>query len=196
MSAQHSNQNTLASIAADLSALAGDLTKGKLRVGSRLVAIGNPLFMKTKQKISGDTAYYTLSFQAPLLEEAQNSILIPSQKFTPEENAAKKNIKELRLQGRPPEGKKIKKEITRLWKIVIRKLEQGDAPTPAEEKALVSAFADYTVFSEPAWHDDWLTCYTVLLESLDCARRGDLPKALEHAEKVNLFTKNCHKQYK
>jgi len=100
------------------------------------------------------------------------------------------------LQGRPPEGKKIKKNITSLWKTVSRKLEQGQTPTPAEEKSLVSAFENYTVFSEPAWHEEWLACLTVLREALACARKGEMPKALEYAEKVNALTKACHKKYK
>ena len=102
----------------------------------------------------------------------------------------------MRLQGRPPEGKKIKKEITLLWKSVYKKLEQGQPPTPAEEKSLVSAFENYTVFSEPAWHDDWLACFTVLREALAYAHNGDMHTALEYAAKVNDLTKTCHKKHK
>jgi len=196
MSAQHNAPNTLENIAADLTALASDLAQGKLRVGNRLVSIGNPLFIKTKQKITGDTAYCTLSFQVPLLGSDEEAMLTDEQKHTPRKTLGDKHDKGLRLQGRPPEGKKIKKEITSLWKTVSRKLEQGQAPTPAEEKSLVSAFESYTVFSESAWHEDWLACFTILREALSYARMGDMPKALEYAAKVNALTKACHKSYK
>lgn len=196
MSAQHSNQNTLENIAADLLALANDLTQGKLRVGNRLVAIGNPLFIKTKQKITGDTAYCTLSFQVPLLASDQETQMTVKQQHAPPKNAEDSDSKDFRLKGRPPEGKKTKKELSRLWKVVTRSLEEGQTPTVAEEKALVTAFENYTVFSEPAWHEEWLLCFAQLRECLACARRGEIPKALEYAEEVNRLTKVCHKLHK
>ena len=198
MSAKHNDQNTLEDIAADLTALAKDLAQGKLRVGSRLVAIGNPLFVKTKQKISGDTAYCTLSFQVPLMDSSSNkeAELTSSHKHAPGGKTGTKYGQELRLQGRPPEGRKIKKEITSIWKTVVKKLEQGEIPTPAEEKSLIAAFESYTVYSEPAWHEDWLSCFTTLREALSSARKGDMPKAMEYATEVNAITKSCHKKYK
>ncbi|OGQ98883.1 MAG: hypothetical protein A2505_06920 [Deltaproteobacteria bacterium RIFOXYD12_FULL_55_16] len=106
------------------------------------------------------------------------------------------NDKELRLKGRPPEGKKVKKEISHIWKSVQRKLEQGELPTAAEEKSLVSAFADYTVFSEPLWQEEWLACFTILRQALACARKGEILKAGEYAAEVNRLTKVCHKKHK
>lgn len=196
MTAKHNHQKTLESIAAELTALATDLAQGKLRVGSRFVSIGNPLFSKTKQKITGETAYCTLSFQVPLRDSDKESQPITDQKHAPKESRESRHDQELRLQGGPPEGKKIKKEIVRLWKTVSRKLEQGQAPTPSEEKALVAAFENYCLFSEPAWHEDWLDCFKVLREALACARRGDMSKALGYAAEVNVLTKTCHKKYK
>ena len=196
MSSKHNGQNTLENIAAELTALASDLTQGKLRVGNRLVSVGNPLFSKTKQKITGDTAYFTLSFQVPLLDSDKEALLTANQKHLPEKTHAEGHDKGLRLQGRPPEGKKIKKEITRLWKNVFKTIEQGHPPAPAEEKALVAAFENYTVFSEPAWHEDWLACFTVLREALNSAHQGDMHTALEYAAKVNALTKACHKNHK
>ena len=188
--------NTLENLAADLTALAGDLARGKLRVGNRLVAIGDPLFIKTKQKITGDTAYFTLSFEAPLQDSDSEPESVGSHGQSPAKTSEGRHDKELRLKGRPPEGKKIKKEITRLWKAVSQKLEQGQTPTPAEEKSLVSAFDNYTVFSEPAWREDWLACFTILREALTFARDGDMAKALDHAAEVNTLVKACHKKHK
>ena len=196
MAAQYHDPNTLENIAADLRALANDLDQGKLRIGSRLVAIGNPLFIKTKQKISGNTAYCTLSFQVPLRDSNQESPLATDRGQTPEKSREAKQDKELRLKGRPPEGKKIKKEISSLWKAVSKKLEQGQPPTAAEEKSLVVAFENYTIFSEPAWHADWLACLAALREALACARKGDMRTALEQTAKVNDLTKACHKKHK
>ncbi|MFA6498304.1 MAG: hypothetical protein WC256_14265 [Desulfurivibrionaceae bacterium] len=195
MSAQHKDQNTLENIAADLRALANDLDQGKLRVGSRLVTIGNPVFIKTKQKITGDTAYCTLSFQVPLRDSDKDVPLTTDQIQTPDKSRKSKQDRELQLNGRSPEGKKIKKEISILWKTVSKKLEQEQAPTPAEEKALVCAFENYTVFSESAWHEDWLACFSLLRDVLACARKGDMRTAQEHAKKMNDLTKSCHKQH-
>lgn len=196
MSAQYNDPNTLENIAADLRALADDLTQGKLRIGSRQVAIGNPLFIKTKQKITGDTAHFSLSFEAPLRDPDKAPARITDRMQPPEKSREIQQDQELRLKGRPPEGKKIKKEISHLWKTVSKKLEQGQAPFPAEEKALISAFENYAVFSEPAWHEDWLTCLVALKEALACARKGDMRAALEQTAKVNDLTKACHKKHK
>ncbi|MFA7382127.1 MAG: hypothetical protein WC001_01615 [Desulfurivibrionaceae bacterium] len=198
MSAQHNTPNTLENIAAELTALAEDLALGKLRVGNRLVAIGHPEFMKTKQKIRDNTAYFTLSFQAPLRDSnrADNLTMLDHEKPARRKGGEDKHDMELRLKGRPPEGKKTKKEIARLWKDVCKMLEQGQPPAPAEEKALVSAFEGYTVFSEPAWHEEWLACLTILREALACARKGDMPRALEYAAEVNRLTQTCHQKHK
>lgn len=196
MSAQHNAPNTLEDLAADLRALADGLAQGKLRVGSRLVAIGNPLVIKTKQKISGDTAHCTLSFQVPLRNSGNEAALTAGQRPSPEKSREAKQDKELRLKGRPPEGKKLKKELSILWKTVSKKLEQGHPPTPAEEKALVAAYENYTVFSEPPWHEDWLACFTVLRQALACARTGDMHNAREYAAQVNALTTACHQKHK
>lgn len=196
MPVQHNTPNTLENIAADLTSLANDLAQGKLRVGSRMVTIGNPLFIKTKQKITGDTAYFTLSFQAPLLDSNREAKLTPDWKQTPIAPPDSGQDKELRLKGRPPEGKKTKKEISSLWKIVFKKLEQGQAPAPSEEKSLLAAFEDFTVFTEPAWQEEWLACFTILKQALDCARRGEMDKAQEYGAEVNALTKICHKKHK
>ncbi|HCC53617.1 MAG TPA: hypothetical protein DEQ20_01625 [Desulfobulbaceae bacterium] len=104
--------------------------------------------------------------------------------------------KELRWQGHAPDGKKIKKEISRLWKSIYEKLEQGQVPSPAEEKSLINAFDSYTIFAEPTWHEEWRTCLTTLQQALACASKGDMPKAQEYAAEVNRLTKTCHKKYK
>ena len=112
MSDKHNNPNTLKNIAADLRALADDLAKGQLRVGSRLVDIDEPLFIKTKQKITGNTAYCTLSFQVPLRDSDTETISPNNRRDSRIKSREGKHDKELRLKGRPPEGKKTKQPPT------------------------------------------------------------------------------------
>lgn len=119
-----------------------------------------------------------------------------NKKHSPSEKHERKSEKELRWQGQPSDGKKIKKEISRLWKTICEKLEQGQIPSPAEEKSLVAAFDNYTIFSEPAWQEEWRTCLTTLQQALTLASKGDMPKAQECAKEVNRLTKTCHKKYK
>lgn len=118
------------------------------------------------------------------------------EKHAPAESRDSGKDQVLRLKGRPPEGKKVKKEISRLWKSVRQKLEQGEAPTAAEERALVSALADYSVFSELDWRDEWLVCSAMVRQAMDCARKGKIAEAGVYAEEVNRLTKVCHKKYK
>lgn len=197
MSAQSNDPNSLENIAATLKELADNLERGKLLIGSRLVSVGTPFSLKTKQKISGNTAYFDLSFRVPIQDlNHEKALTDGQQKKSQDKKRDGGHEKELRLKGRHPEGKKIKKDISRLWKSIYKKLEQGQFPTPAEKKSLFSAFEDYTLFSEPAWKEEWLACFAILQKALDCASAGDIPNALEYAAKVNSLTKACHNKHK
>jgi len=201
MSSSKTSENILENISADLASLAKALAKGKLPIGGRLVSIAEPNFFKTKQKITGNKAYFTLSFQAPLIsgnhefssEEEQESFpKTPSPILTktdPEPGDSKRR-------GRPPEAKKIKKKITGSWKNIFRDIESDRTPAQEDSKKIISACEEYKLFAEKSWQDDWLLCVETLRDSLSAAENGDFDAARKLAAEVNLLTKSCHKKYK
>ena len=193
------NQLTLDAIAKELAAVAYDLAAGKIRVGSSLVPIGAPLFLKSKQKIKDGKAYFTLSFQAPLQEENEiPSAEVKSRLESPDyaqQKAAKDKPAELKARG-APEGKKLKKEIGKLWKSVVKNIQQNQPFVKAEADKLLKRCEDYTVFTDPPWQDQWHSCFEDVKKCLAAAANGDMATAKELVAAVDLATRTCHKKYK
>lgn len=101
-----------------------------------------------------------------------------------------------RADNRPPQAKKLKKEIGRLWKSIGRALEQGRIPAAGEAEKILRACADYSLFSEKEWQADWQHCADAVSQALSLAKQGDLPGARQAAARVDGLTKTCHRQHK
>ncbi len=195
------NHLTLDLIAKELAALAYDLVNGKLRIGNSLVSIGDPLFLKSKQKIKEGKAYFTLSFQSPLQgENLDNPSKIsseteahktPGQKVT----MTKHHGEEFKASG-APEGKKLKKEIGRLWKSVIKQIEKDQPPEQKDAAKLIKACENYTVFTDPVWQKEWTSCCEDVKRCLTAASKGDTATARELLGTVDSAIHACHKKYK
>ncbi|MGV1099195.1 hypothetical protein ACUUL3_07250 [Thiovibrio sp. JS02] len=197
MSSEKKTGYNLATISLELTALARDLAQGKLRVGSRRIDVCEPLFFKTKQKVSGEKAYFTLSFQVPLAQgetgDCQEEKSFPIDSKGP---GSKPSAAGSEFQDRPPEAKKIKKQITALWKAIGKSIDGEKAPPAAEEKKILAFCEDYNLFAESAWQAEWRNCVEILRKSLLAAKDGDFTRARELADEVNQLTKSCHKKYK
>ncbi len=188
----------LNSVANELRSLAEDLTNGRLRVGSNTIDVGEPIFFKTKQKVKGEKAYYTLSFQVPVLadEVAENEAAVPEEKAEKPSPKKKTPASTGKKSESPPNGKKIKKDITRLWKSMSRVLEQGNLPTPEDGKKILTLCEDYNLYAAKEWSDDWQQCVAVVKNAYQAAESGETEKAQELIAEVNRLTKICHKKYK
>ncbi|MFZ5774814.1 MAG: hypothetical protein ACOY3Z_04960 [Thermodesulfobacteriota bacterium] len=181
---------SLESIVEQLRALAIDLEQGRLRVGGSLIPVGDPILLKSKQKISEGKAYFTLSVQLPLRSSGEDAP--PPRAVRPEPGAAAPG----RRKGRPAEGKQLKKEIGMLWKSVSRSLAEANKPVARESRRLLAACEEYRLYAEPEWDADWQACCAALGKALDAAGRQDFDEALRLAEEVNQRTKQCHKLHK
>lgn len=196
---KNTSQLSLDTIAKELAALAYDLANGKLRIGSSLISIGNPLFFKSKQKMKDGKAYFTLSFQVPLQDENENPTFTNSAG-----TEAKKVIKQEQgrshtaefTTGGAPEGKKLKKEIGKLWKSITKHIEQDQPPPRTEAEKLLRKCEDYNVFTDPPWQAEWTSCCEDVKKCLTAASQGDMATAKELVNTVNIATRSCHKKYK
>jgi len=186
-------------VAKELAALAYDLVNGKLRIGSSLVSIGDPLFLKSKQKIKDGKAYFTLSFQSPLQGDHQDhssgTASGPEPHKAPGQKVAKPHRDDIKASG-APEGKKLKKEMGRLWKSVTKQIEQDKPPDQKEAAKLIKSCENYTVFTDAAWQAEWLSCCEDVKRCLAAASQGDFATARVLLENVDLATHVCHKKYK
>lgn len=184
-------------IAGELSSLAKDLANGQLRVGSSLISVGEPFFLKTTQKIKDDKAYFTLSFQVPLTENGEEDIATLQEKPSPlSKNEKPSSAKAVRRKEIAPGGRKLKKEIGRLWKSVARNIELNQAPAPTEINTLVKKCEDYTIYAEHPWQDDWAAGCRAVEKCAKAATSRDFDTAKTLVAEVNRLTKACHKRYK
>ena len=195
MCAAKKSSVSLKVIASELSKLAEDLNQGRLRVGSNLVDIDPPTFFKTKQKLKDGRVYFTLSFQAPISNNETISDFTP-QKEMPTPTASTPPLPKKNGIAQPPEGKKLKKEITRQWKNIVKNFNDNIAPTATESKRILTACEDYNLYTDHQWHQDWQTCCRVVQDTINAAIDGNFNKAMELATEVNRLTKVCHKKYK
>jgi XXXCH domain-containing protein len=195
MAAAKKSSISLEKIAGELSELAEDLSRNKIRVGSSLVDIDPPTFFKTKQKIKDGRVYFTLSFQAPIANTDDISDGT-TQKEVNKTASAGTAAKPRPETGKHPEGKKLKKQITRQWKNIIKNFNENIAPTKAEAKKLLAACEDYNLYADRQWSKDWQSCCQIVQNTIDAALAGNFPKAQQLATEVNRLTKVCHKKYK
>lgn len=182
----------LKTLADELRKTAAQLEQGVIQIDGDSVTIGEPLFLKTKQKIKDDQASFTLAFKVPL--KASTAATQESLPALPEND----RIRPLRSEhpGSPPAVKQTKKEISRLWKECTGLINKNAVPAAAERRRLLAACEDYQLFVEPAWAAAWQNCRGAVRQCLEAAAAGDFAKARALATDVNLQTKACHKLYK
>lgn len=93
-------------------------------------------------------------------------------------------------------SKKLKKEISRLWKEFGKHLEEGEIPPETLANNLLEKCAAYDQYTEPAWHDKWLACTKVLKATVQMTAPGKLAEAKALLDEVNTMIKSCHKEFK
>lgn len=191
------SQVKLNQLSEELSALAKDLANGQLRIGSSLIHVGEPFFLKTKQKVKDNKAYFTLSFQVPLTEniEEKPTPFQEKPKTSPNEKKTPSTKPVPRKEGAPG-GKKLKKEIGRLWKSIAKNIGTGQTPSQTDTKSLIKKCEDYNMYAEHPWQDDWNACFKAVEQCAKAATNGDFDTAKTLVAEVNRLTKVCHKKYK
>lgn len=92
--------------------------------------------------------------------------------------------------------KKIKKEISFLWKDISKKIEAGVIPDKDECQDLIKKVNDYTLFAGKEWSDQWQSFCHDLAEMIDKAHGQQLQEADLLRKKIKQQKKACHKQFK
>lgn len=197
MSSKKSSSNTLQALAAELEILAADLRSRRVNIDGSSIALGEPLFLKTKQKLKDGQIHYTLTFQAPVSDHKQK----PQQGAAAEKTAHLPVLKRTStsgttMEGTPPDAKRIKKEISRLWKDIGKHLAEGEIPPETLKNNLLKKCDDYCQYTDPAWHDKWLACTKVLKAAMQMATPGKIAEALTLLAEVNTMIKSCHREFK
>ncbi|MDH5297783.1 MAG: hypothetical protein OEV91_02050 [Desulfobulbaceae bacterium] len=182
----------LAKLAQDLRALADDLEKGKLRIGNSLIEVGAPVFLKTKSEFKGDSAYFALSVKMMVAGPSPSPMDRPT--ASPSSVPAGKTEKP-RGQG-SSEGKRVKKEISRLWKSLCRQIEAAEPISAGDGSTMTRLCEEFNLFGEPEWREEWDACCGAVGKCLAAASDGRWQEAKSLASEVNRRTRECHRQYK
>ncbi|MBI5558875.1 MAG: hypothetical protein HY885_14710 [Deltaproteobacteria bacterium] len=93
-------------------------------------------------------------------------------------------------------GKKLKKEISRLWREVAGLISRDLVPARESCVQLLGMCEDYNLCAHSEWFDAWRQCGEQVKLCLLAAERGDFSAAREKISEVNHLTRECHKFYK
>jgi XXXCH domain-containing protein len=92
--------------------------------------------------------------------------------------------------------KKLKKEISFLWKNISKKIEAGVIPDKEECQDLIKKANDYALFAGKEWSDQWMLFCNDLSEMIAKAQGSQLQEADRLKIKIKQQKKDCHKQFK
>jgi XXXCH domain-containing protein len=180
----------LQTLAAELRHVAAQLEQGIIEVEGAAIAVGEPLFLKTKRKLKEERAYFTLSFKVPLT--GIPAAAEPVAKSTPPIAPGRPQPR----QEMPAVGKTMKKEIGRLWKETSDRIRENTRPSATDVTRLRRLVEEYRLYTAPAWAEEWQQCAATMGRCLDAAATGDFATAVALATTINQQTKSCHKLHK
>ncbi|MDA8164404.1 MAG: hypothetical protein M0017_05155 [Desulfobacteraceae bacterium] len=180
-----------ADVAGELQAAAADLARGQVRIGRHAVAVGEPVSLKVKHKLKGDMADHALAVKMPVTgkpaapEGPSPAAALPSGRMPPRSQT------ETGYGGR-----KLKREIGRLWKSVSKLIEAGEMPERAETEGLLKRCEEFNLFADGEWQAAWAGCTLAVRKCFVNAATSDWPAAKAGVALVNRMIRECHGKYK
>ena len=126
MSQKKNIQNyTVEELTDELLTLVKNITNGEIHIGSNFVSITDPVSFKVKQKIKDSVLSYELSFHAPLKDQKLSKTSAPKKttKQTSSKPLQEKAHKQTKSKSEKTSVKNQKKEIAKLWKLVMQKID-------------------------------------------------------------------------
>ena len=107
-------------------------------------------------------------------------------------NKGKKPIMEHHSHG----NKRIKREISHLWKECVKQIRNGEDPEQAVATDLLRQCEEYNLYTGRQWTDEWRICFKVMSQSLAVASAGNFDQAVALIDQANQLKKECHKRFK
>ena len=189
------SRHSLREIASELSQLAANLDNGVLQIGSHTVSVGDPENFKLKEKMKDGSISYEISFRLPL-----RSMTKPVTKTSQERPGAIKSTAADATVSRTNHAKtkhfgKPKKELGRLWKSLMQKVEARTALS-AEDAASLKSICSISLYNDEPFHAAWLACCNKVNACLDAIRLNDFTRADQLVAEVKYMITSCHKKYK
>ncbi len=183
--------------AVELTALAAELANGRIRIGDEIVTVNGPVSLKTKKKVKHDETSVEINLWVPLHGNLDRQALTArdDQTDSPRQPPAKSRTQPAPVKESPT-NKKLKKEIGRQWKTLVKAVEAGQLPPKEETAQLLGNCEEYTLFAGPEWLADWQRCTEMIKQLASAADQGDLQTSQSLLAEVNGLYRSCHKMYK
>ncbi|MBU0965979.1 MAG: hypothetical protein KKA54_06320 [Proteobacteria bacterium] len=170
-------------IAEELTRLAGEIAAGSLLISGEKLAVGDSFSFVMKKQLKKGMVSCEFFLQTNVAEKAESSSLATGDS---------EKLEKFPASG----GKKIKKDISRLWKEVVKQV-SGESVLPRELAAeLRRKCEDYNLSAHSQWFDTWRECVDKVKACIAAAEKGDFAAAREKISEVNHLTKECHRLYK
>lgn len=92
--------------------------------------------------------------------------------------------------------KKLKKEISRLWKDITKKMQSDILPDQQDCQNLLQKCEEYTVYADKKWFDRWQDCTKEIAVCLKAAQKSNFDLARQSMDIIQKDKKQCHEQFK
>lgn len=172
-----------AEVAEVLRLLTDEISHSVLTVSGEKLPLDDVFTFSMKKQLKKGVVSCDFVFQAKISGEIDNIAV-------GEEKAIK--VKRFKASG----GKKLKKDISRLWKDVSKNISAGLPPSPEIAKELLKICDDYSLHAHSEWFDLWRNCCSEVKSCVNSALSGDFITAVAKINEVNRLTRECHKLYK
>lgn len=92
--------------------------------------------------------------------------------------------------------KRLKKEISFLWKNISKEIKAGGIPDRDACQDLIKKANDYSLFVGKEWSDQWQSFCNDFSEMIAKAHGSQLKEADKLLKRIKQQKKTCHKQFK
>ncbi|MFH1216917.1 MAG: hypothetical protein V1706_10505 [Pseudomonadota bacterium] len=176
-------------VAEELTRLAEELGRGGITISGEKLTMGDTFSFSIKKQLKKGVVSCEIFLQSRLTTDEE----IPAGDVD-DVSAAKKASqgKKVGVSG----GKKLKKDIARLWKEVTKLAAEETALSPESAQELTKKCEDYNLCADKEWFDSWRQCSAEIKGCLTAVKKGDFATAREKVALVNRLTKECHRIYK
>ncbi|MEW6288811.1 MAG: hypothetical protein AB1545_03030 [Thermodesulfobacteriota bacterium] len=170
-------------IALELTRLAAEIADGALIINGEKLPVGDSFSFVMKKQLKKGTLSCEFFLQARVAEQAL---------FPPVPAASDKIMQKFPASG----GGKLKKDISRLWKEVVKQVGAEYVLSRELAAELRQKCEDYNLFAHSQWFDGWRECADRVKACIAAAEKGDFAAARQKISEVNHLTKECHRLYK
>jgi len=172
-----------AEVALELTRLAAEIADGALIIGGEKLPVGDSFSFVMKKQLKKGMVSCEFLLQTRVADQAESP---------PVPAAGNEKLQKFPATG----GKKLKKEISRLWKEVVKQVGAESVLSKELAAEMRQKCEDYNLSANSQWFDAWRECTDRVKACLAAAEKGDFAEAREKVSEVNHLTKECHRLYK